>query len=225
MGAAVLRANTRGHDLVSAAGGGRHFQGAAYERVDECPLDIAAWIEELQGRGYARIGVLGHSLGAVKGIFALAQPSALPIAALVAISPPRLSHAHFACGPRKAEFIETFAQAQQHIEQGNPDALMEVRIPLPYLVTAAGYVDRYGSREQYNVLSLLPQVRCPTLVTYGSKELDSDWAFQGMPEAVAPLRTSDNRLQVVVVAGADHVYSTVHDALADRIELWLRRKP
>ena len=66
-GAAVLRANTRGHDLVCTgpSAQGRSMQGAAFERVDESPLDLAAWLDFLEQRGFTRIGLLGHSLGAV----------------------------------------------------------------------------------------------------------------------------------------------------------------
>ncbi len=94
-GAAVLRGNTRGHDLVSTGptAAGRGLQGAAFERVDDAPLDLAAWIELLASRGYQRIGILGHSLGAVKAIFTLAQPEHPQVAALVAVSPPHLSYA------------------------------------------------------------------------------------------------------------------------------------
>src|SRR5690242_5053299 len=47
LGAGVLRANTRGHDLMSNAAtarGGRRL-GAAYEVVDDCRHDLAAWLD------------------------------------------------------------------------------------------------------------------------------------------------------------------------------------
>jgi alpha/beta superfamily hydrolase len=72
------------------------------------------------------------------------------------------------------------------------------------------------------VLTLLDRVRCPTLVTYGSSELQADVAFRGMSEAVAELATEANRLQVAVIAGADHIYTGLHDALAARIGSWLK---
>jgi hypothetical protein len=42
-GAAVLRVNTRGHDIICTgpSAGGRWLQGAAFERVDEAPLDFS----------------------------------------------------------------------------------------------------------------------------------------------------------------------------------------
>jgi pimeloyl-ACP methyl ester carboxylesterase len=224
-GVAVLRANTRGHDLICTgpSAGGRSLQGAAFERVDESPRDLLAWIDFLKGRGFARIGLLGHSLGAIKAIFTLAADNPPEVAALVAISPPRLSYSHFCQGPRAAEFQQMFAKAEQLVSDGRGDELLLVQVPISYYVTAAGYVDRYGPDEHYNVLKLLGRVCCPTLVTYGSSEMSADVAFRGMSEAVAALATPANRLQVAVIAGADHIYTACHDVLALRIASWLGR--
>jgi pimeloyl-ACP methyl ester carboxylesterase len=224
-GADVLRVNTRGHDIVCTAPStvGRGFQGAAFERIDDAPLDLAAWIAWLTQRGYRRISLLGHSLGAVKAILTLAQQQPAGVAALVAVSPPRLSYDYFCETPRGEGFKDTFRQAQQLVSAGRGDELMLVRFPLTYYVSAAGFVDRYGPEERYNVLRLLGQVRVPTLVTYGSTEVQGDFAFRGMPEAVEALATEANRLQVAVIAGADHIYTACHDSLAARIGAWARR--
>src|SRR5262245_14751704 len=89
-GTAVLRANTRAHDLVCTwpSSAGHALLGAAFERVSEATLDIAAWLKLLHERGFQRIGLLGHSLGAIKAIYALAADNAPQVAALVAASPP-----------------------------------------------------------------------------------------------------------------------------------------
>ncbi len=221
----MLRANTRGHDIISTgpSAQGRWLQGAAFERVSESPLDLAAWIDFLHQRGLARVGVLGHSLGAVKAIYTLSGDNPPDVAALVAVSPPRLSYASFCESARAEEFLRTFAAAEQHVAAGNPDTLMQIQIPLPSYVTAAGYLDRYGPEERYNVLRHLDRVARPTLVTYGSTEVQSDAAFRGMPEAIERLTASKNSLQLAVIAGADHIYTGCHDALFARIAAWLKR--
>jgi deoxyinosine 3'endonuclease (endonuclease V) len=60
-------------------------------------------------------------------------------------------------------------------------------------------------------------------MTYGSAEIQQHEAFQGMPEAVKKLATEKNRLQIAVVAGADHQYTACHDTLSAMITKWLRR--
>ena len=224
-GAAVLRANTRGHDLVSTgpSAGGRWVQGAAFERVDESPLDLRAWVDFLTARGFRRIGLLGHSLGAIKSIFTLAGDDPPQVAALVAISPPRLSYAWFCASARAEGFRQTFALAQKLVSVGREDELLLVEFPLKYYVSAGGFVDRYGPEERYDVLKLLDRVRVPTLVTYGSSEVQGSLAFRGMPEDVEKTATTANLLQVAVIAGADHIYTGCHDALSRRILRWLGR--
>jgi pimeloyl-ACP methyl ester carboxylesterase len=224
-GAAVLRANTRGHDVVSTgpSADGRWLQGAAFERIDESPRDLAAWIEFLKQRGYTRIGLLGHSMGAIKAIFALAADGAPDVAALVAASPPHLSYARF-CASRRADlFRETYSKAKALFDQGRGDELMLIKFPLAYYVTAANYLDRYGPDERYNVLGLLGRVQCPTLVTYGSLEMQREVAFEGMSDEVEKLAQACKSLAVAVIAGADHQYTGCHDALCATIAKWQAR--
>jgi pimeloyl-ACP methyl ester carboxylesterase len=225
-GAAVLRANTRGHDIISTgpSTGGRELLGAAFEHVGEAPRDLGAWIDFLAGRGFARIGLLGHSMGAIKAICTLALDDAPRVAALVAVSPPRLSYSHFCASTRAAEFRCAFANAEELLRAGRGSELMLVQLPLPIYISAAAYVDRYGPEEKYNVLGKLKRVACPTLVTYGSSEVQANEAFRGMPEAVEALSAGSARLQLAVIAGADHIYSGCHDALAGVIAKWVREK-
>ena len=223
-GAAVLTVNTRGHDLVSAASAG--LQGAAFEIVDQCRLDVAAWIGWLAERGYRRIALAGHSLGAVKATYSLAhdaQSELSSVVGLLAISPPRLSYSHFCQGPSAAEFQADLAAAETFLREGRGETLMSVRFPLPYLVSAAGYVDKYGPTERYNVLNFAAAVRCPALYAFGALELEHNPAFRGMPELLGAQASQGADLKVAVIAGADHFYSAAQSELADRLEFWLRR--
>ncbi len=224
LGCTVLRANTRGHDLVSTAatarGGVR--QGAAYEVVDECRHDVAAWVEFLRQRAGSRVGLLGHSLGAVKCLYATAQERTLDVTCVIAVSPPRLSYSWFCAGVKAAEFLDTHGQAERLVQAGQPAALLDVRFPLPFLVTAAGYLEKYGPDERYNFLRHMPGVGCPVLVTFGGAEVENNVAFQGAPDAVRELAAQHPRLAVEVVPGADHFYTGLRGEVVARLEGWLR---
>jgi alpha/beta superfamily hydrolase len=224
LGCGVLRANTRGHDLmcnVQTPTGGRRL-GAAYEAVDDCRHDVAAWLEWLRDRVGPRVGVLGHSFGAVKGLYALAHEPGLGAACLVAISPPRLSHSWFAINPEGPQFLDTYRDAQALVRAGKPEALMDVKLPLPFVVTAAGYVEKYGPDEPCNYLRFVADVPCPTLVTLGEVEAAHNMAFRGAAEALAEVAARCPRLRMATVAGADHFYTGLREVLVDRIEGWLR---
>lgn len=232
-GMAGLRVNTRGHDGMSAAvvtdpasgQQARRLFGAAYEQVDQCRHDVAAWLDLLVRRGYRRVVLAGHSLGAVKAIYATACEPHPVLAALVAVSPPRLSYSHFAASPRAAGFLADVAAAEAHVGAGRPETLMEVRFPLPYVVTAAGFLDKYGPEERFNLLRLIDRVSCPMLFTYGGQEVEQSVAFRELPAALAAAAARDGLdLTVAVVAGGDHIYTGVYAALFDRIETWLVRQ-
>ena len=224
-GAAALYVNTRGHDGVCNARGanGMVVLGGAYEIVGDCRHDVAAWVDFLRARGYSRIGVLGHSLGAVKAVYALAHSHQADVKALVAISPPRLSHAKFRETERGAEFAKDCETASELVRQGRERSLMEVRLPLPQVITAAAYLDKYGPDERYNILRYLDRLTTPSLFVYGGLELGQNAAFGGMDEEIESRRAALPNLSSAVIAGGDHVYTGVLDALAARIELWLRR--
>lgn len=224
LGCAVLRVNTRGHDLISNAAtaqGGRRL-GAAYEVVDNCRHDLAAWVAWLGQRAGPRIGLIGHSSGAVKCIYAMAHEPAIAAACVVAISPPRLAYSHFCASPEAEQFLEDYRRAEQLVQAGQPNALLDVKLPMPLAIAAAGYLEKYGPEERYDYIRLLRGFPCPVLVTLGSKEVESNMAFRGAPESLLALRDRQERLDVQVIAGADHFYTGVRQELTACMEGWLR---
>jgi pimeloyl-ACP methyl ester carboxylesterase len=222
-GLAVLSVNTRGHDSVFGAslGSVRCRLGAAYETVDDCRHDIAGWIDLLLTRGHTRIVLIGHSLGAIKALYAQAHEQYPQIAAVIAASAPRLSYGAFMNAEESSLFFESFSTAQRMIKEGRPDELFTSRFPFPLLITAAGFIDKYGPAERYNILKFADRPTCPVLFTYGSKELaQGGIAFAGLPDALTALPNGQKR-QVAVIEGGDHLYTGVGNQLADTMTAWL----
>jgi pimeloyl-ACP methyl ester carboxylesterase len=223
LGLSVLMVNTRGHDSVFGAmlGNVRRRLGAAYETVDECRLDVGAWIDFLTARGHERIAVIGHSLGAIKAIYAQAYEKWPQVAAVVAVSPPRLSYSAFMNAPESSVFFESFSTARQMVQEGRGEDLFTSNFPFPLLITAGGFIDKYGPAERYNILRFVHELSCPALFAYGSKELEQgEIPFAGMPDALRSGPGADRR-EIVVVDGADHLYSGVTDQLAGAICAWM----
>lgn len=224
LGVAVLWANTRGHDNVhtSYVSQRARRQGAAYETVDECRFDIAAWIDFLAERGFSRVALLGHSLGAIKSVYYQAHQPHDAVSHVIAVSPPRLSYQAFQNSEASSRFFEAITTAEQHVQQGRPDTLMEVGFPFPLLITAGGYVDKYGPAERYNILQFAQRLSCPTLFCYGGSELQQGGvAFAGLPEALAELPWPNENFSVTTIPAADHVYTGLRDVLAGEIVCWL----
>jgi pimeloyl-ACP methyl ester carboxylesterase len=222
LGLAVLAVNTRGHDSVFGASLGniRRRFGAAYEIVDDCRHDIAAWIDFLKSRGHERTVLIGHSLGAIKAVYAQTQEKFTAVAAIVAISPPRLSYSAFMNAPESSQFWESMQTAQDMVQAGRGEELFTSKFPFPLLITAASYIDKYGPAERYDILKFAGDVSCPALFVYGGKELDQGGVpFAGLPNALLSLPNAERR-DVRVIAGADHVYTGVAPQLANEIATW-----
>ncbi|MDA7979411.1 MAG: alpha/beta hydrolase [Pirellulales bacterium] len=223
-GVATVLANTRGRDLVHTAStsSGPRLLGAAHEIVGDCKFDLPAWLNFLRERGYTRPALVGHSLGAVKGVFTLAQ---IPqdVVRLIAISPARLSYAHFMASDKAELFRADFAAAESCVACGAPEELLQIKFPIPYSVTAAGYLDKYGPQETYNVLNYIDRLKLPTLFTFGTKELVGHPAFRGLPEAIETVASEHgmSNINTAVIADADHFYSGTMSELWNRVRRWL----
>src|SRR5262245_53778021 len=186
-GVSVLRANTRGHDgistLVSSRGGTR--MGAAHEFVDDCRHDLLAWARFLWGHAGSRIALVGHSLGAVKCLYAAAHEPALWPTMIGAISPPRLSYEWFCNSPRAEEFLDTYRRAEALVEKGKGNTLLGATVPLPMVISAAGFAEKYGPQDRYNFLPLLRQISCPIAFVFGSQEVETNVAFAELPDELS----------------------------------------
>jgi pimeloyl-ACP methyl ester carboxylesterase len=223
-GISVLRVNTRGHDSVTAASThlGRRWQGAAFEIVDECRLDVLGWLHWAAVHGYRRVLLAGHSLGALKCLYAMAHESLPNVDAILAISAPCLSYSRFRKGFDNDKFFEAIATAESFFQQRRPETLFQAKFPFPLFITGAGFLDKYGPRERYNFLRFLPQLHCPVLMAYGGKELTDSAAFQGVDQEIAAVLPPEHRVRVVTIAGADHIYAGRHAALGGAIVDWVQ---
>ncbi len=223
-GLPALAVNTRGHDLATAVSalGQRRLIGAAYEQIDECRHDVRAWLDWLKERGLSRIALLGHSMGGLKSIYSQAcEPHPL-VTCVVAVSAPRLVYSAFVASPQGALFQSDLARAEALVAAGQPNTLIDVTFPIPYTITAGGYIDKYGRDERYDLFKHAPRLQTPLLCTFGQRELRGA-AFAGQPEQWEEMAQSGKPISVEVIADGDHVYTGCHSELAARILRWLKR--
>jgi alpha/beta superfamily hydrolase len=223
-GMTVLRANTRGHDAVSMAATlhGPRRLGSSFEIVDECRHDIVAWCEFLTSRGCKSIALLGHSLGAIKSIYSVTHQPHPAVTRLIAISPPRLSHQYYLESEKREEFAAQYKLAQEHVAAGKGDTLSTITTPLPFLVSAKSFLDKYGPDEKYNFLRYLNAIKLPTVFVFGGVELE-EVNFRGLTEAVAAGISPGQKIDAITIDGANHVYTGRIDELAFKIRTWLAK--
>ncbi len=196
-GALVVAGNNRGHDigaLLRRREGGPLLAGAAWERLEESPHDVAAWIDVAAGRGAKRVALLGHSLGAAKAALYCAERSDPRVAALAMCSPPWQ-----ASPPRSVDdAIESQAIARL----------------TPYPVSAQTLRSRHAMGDRLQPLELLARIHVPTMVLYGEQELGQQ------ADAVLD-RFSGYGADTAYIGGADHNYTDQEDEVAGALAGWL----
>lgn len=226
-GVAVLRINTRGHDAMTSIPGRRGSVrgGAAYETIADCRHDLRAWLDFLTGRGITRVALVGHSMGGVKAIYAQAHNPHPAVRCVVGLSPPRFCHAHFMSHSQGDAFRADYRRAEQTVAEGRPDELLSVRQPLPLVLTAAGFLAKYGPHDDYDLLHHLPRITCPTLIVLGTGSVATSPAFDTLPDALRTLQPNHTQITLELVDGADTIYRGCEQIPFERTAAWLRSLP
>jgi pimeloyl-ACP methyl ester carboxylesterase len=217
----ALRINTRGHDLAASIPGiaGSVRGGAAFERVADAHRDVTAWTDFLVERGYRQIVLVGHSLGGVKALWSQVAAPHPAVCGVVGVSPPRFVHRRFQADPRCDAFRRDYATAVKLIADGKGDQLLSVAQPLPIIITAAGFVEKYGPGDPLDYVPILPRIRCPKLIVLGQQTVDANPAFDDLPNAVAAAQ--DPTCSCQVIPGADINYRNEPIEVWRRIRGWL----
>jgi len=201
-GCSVLRVNSRGHDQIYSSPKG--WLGSACEIVDDFRHDCLAWLDFAEASGYERIGLWGHSLGAVKTIHFLATENDPRVVNSIASSPPRFHYESFVAGEEGKARADSIARGQELIAAGNADELVKFNLDPVTWFTARSLVDKYGPDDRYDFFRHLPRVTVPLLLTVGG--LEGGFRFQALQAEGPTLAAAQANLTFAAVDGADHSY-------------------
>ena len=217
-GCAILRVNSRGHDQAFQVGERR--LGAAYELIDDCRLDIRAWLDFGEQQGYRRIALWGHSLGAVKTVYFLGSERDARVVCAIASSPPRFSHQAYVASANGARFTADVRRAQELIDAGTPEAVLEAQTPVARAFSARTYIDKYGPNARFDYFQHLPAVQVPLLLTLGGLEVQ-DVSFAPLAAEGPGFSARWPRIAFRLIDGADHMYTSRTNELWSAASTWL----
>ena len=226
LGISVVLGNTRGHDGISMnpVAGRAQTIGAAYEIVDECKQDVTGWVRWLvEHQGYQRIALVGHSLGAIKALYAQAYLPHECVEVIVSLSATRLCYSSFLNSERSEDFRKWIRLSEEMVKQGRGDDLIRVDFPFPVHMTASAYRDKYGPADRYDWTAFAEKINVPTLLVFGERELRDNTAFRGMLETAQHLVQELPGFDLAVIESANHFYAGVHDRATDAMKSWLIR--
>ena len=223
-GFVFLSGKTRGHDFgatIRTSGGGAVIAGSSWERLEESPRDLAAWVDFLAASGFPRVVLAGHGLGARKAAYFAAERQDSRVAGLVAASPSVAKNA----GALTEDDRNLLAVARQMVSGGRGSELlpsMGTGCPL----SAATYVDHEDPEEAFsNVFSvtghsratpIVAEVKVPLLAFFGSQERSSDGRDRGGELGLIRFGSRGSpQVTVTLVRGADFWYTGRVSAVAD----------
>lgn len=224
LGIPVVLGNTRGHDGISMnpVSGRAQTIGAAFEIVDDCRHDVAGWVDWLVTRkGHTRVALVGHSLGAIKSLYAQAHEQLEPVSALVGLSATRLCHDKFLQSERADDFRKWYSLAGEMVEQGRGHELLHVDFPFPTHISAQAYFDKYGLEDRYDWLPMAGRIRVPVLLMFGERELSDNAAFHGLLEQATGVVRKLPHYNLQVIPSANHYYAGVHHRATEAIQQWI----
>jgi pimeloyl-ACP methyl ester carboxylesterase len=202
--------------------------GGVLERFADCRYDIQAFLDVLARRAPGPVILQGHSHGALKAAYYLAQTADPRIVALILLSPSD----DLGVQRRKlgARFEAALDCARELLATGRPEALMPVKY-FPDPLSAQTYLDTFGpdsplalanvSQTDRKEFPELAAIRVPVLAAVGTVEE----YFLGTPEAyllaLQARLTGVSNFTGYVAVGAPHNYLGHEAALARVIADWV----
>ena len=201
-GIACLTLNTNAHDTIWYNPPGQNYKGNAFEILDDTMSDLRAGIDHLDQRGYRSIGLLGHSMGAVRVTCYAATQDDPRVAAVVPVSPVRLSCSYYLESADAKEFRANLETAQRMVDEGDPDGVFRVEFPIPQFFSAASYLGKHGPSEKYNLINMAGRIRVPILALNGSRETHT--RLKDMAQDLVRAAVNSPKADAIMVDAGEH---------------------
>jgi pimeloyl-ACP methyl ester carboxylesterase len=218
-GYTVVSGNNRGHNFgarIPRKAAAPVLAGGGWERFDESPYDVDAWITFAASLGFERVVVIGHSLGALKAAHYQALRQDPRVAGLVAASaalPAARSDPKLVA---LAEKMEAEGRGQDLLPWGSSRAGAGTHSAATFLNRVRTGLDQYGLDDPDPAIG---RVRCPVLAFFGTVQ---DTGTAADLEMIRRNAKSAERVDTAMVEGANHIYTDRESVVARVILDWLQ---
>jgi pimeloyl-ACP methyl ester carboxylesterase len=217
-GYTFISGNNRGHDFgarIPRQQGDALLAGGGWERFDESPHDVDAWITFAVSLGFERVVVIGHSLGALKVAYYQALRQDPRVAGLIAASAALPAARPDPAVVELAERMVAEGKGQDLLPWGSSRAGAGTHSAATMLNRVQTGLDQYGLDAPDPAIG---KIRCPILAFFGTVQDTGDAADLEMIRRNAK---AAERIDTAIVDGADHVYTGRESAVARVLLDWL----
>jgi pimeloyl-ACP methyl ester carboxylesterase len=221
LGYRAVIGNTRGHDIActlwhadaSLPSGG----GAGWERLEEAPRDLAAWVEIATSLGAERVVLVGHSTGAQRVVLYQSERQDSRVAGLVLASP--ALHDFLPPGELDA--------AERMVKEGHGLDVTPAQPWAPWYRQSAETVTGKAAILAHMLEAdaegrppIIAGIHNPILAFCGTREPQSEAALETITRAAVFAASVDRE----TLADADHFYSQHEADAAALIARWVTER-
>ena len=232
-GYALLSFNNRGHDYIAdfQIVGSKENQkriGDAFEKIEDCILDIEAWISFLKLKGYKIFVLQGHSLGAVKAVYYLSDRPKNPFSALILASPPDMLGLVRA-EAEKSNFMRDLNEAKELVEKKQGNTWLKNKTWNWYYKSAQSYIDFFADGAKTDIFPILrngdfnklESIKIPILVFYGGND-DAAVFFPEKDLEIIKKHIKNPKSKTLLIGTAPHSYFKHEKQAAKNVVNWLK---
>lgn len=233
-GIAFMTYNNRGHDYIcdlkmDTPDGVKSIKGGtAFEKISDNAMDIEGAVKYCESRGYTKIILQGHSSGANKIVYAIAEKK-INVYATILFSP--CDDFGLYASETSSEEIRKYRElAQRMIAEGKEEEFMPRGAYMGTLISARTYlecseegsaIDVFPYRDEKNPFAYFSKVETPIFVSFGT---NGDYLLQEFSYAEELLNSKKAEAAEIsfnLIDGAAHNYRNYEQELSDKIVDWI----
>lgn len=201
--------------------------GSAYEKFEDCLLDISAPIDFVSKLGFKDIHLSGHSLGSPKIVYYMYETNDERIKTLLLLSPSDM----IGLAMQNKKYTENMKVAQELTNNGRGKELMPGLIWESYPLSADTYINLSKEGEKVGVLNFynpsdklvaLSSINKPIIAIMGTKDDAATLPVSDLMNRIKICATSSPKVETNILGKADHGYKNYEQALADVVTNWIK---
>lgn len=202
--------------------------GSAYERFEDCLLDIGAHLDFLIDQGFTTLHLCGHSLGAPKAAYYLSRTQDKRVKSVILLSPSDMMGLIRA---DKEKFEEDRATARAMIEGGRGNELMPREVWGEYPLTANTYLNLFDDTSEAAIFNFhdrsdefktLSKVSHPILAVMGRRDHVLTIPIEEVMRIIEEKTKSSPKREYEILGDATHDYGGFEQELADTLSKWIK---
>jgi len=193
------------------------IRGNAFEKFEDCVLDIQSWIDYAKSLGYEEIWLQGHSLGTSKVTYYVNQVKDHGVAGLILLSPSdMIGLVHDPEGQKDHDIL--FPEATKLVSEGKGQELLSRKLWGYNMLSASTYLNFFGDNARGAIFNygdeslgwdVVNSLYIPVIAFTGTKDdgiAPVMEAHEAMKKLESELKNSP-KVKTVVYEDAEHSFS------------------